>query len=415
MKHARSLVLSTFGPVVLAVLLALFALLFATNARADDYTDIAQLMRAGRLPEALARADQALATQPKDAQMRFIKGVIQRDSGKTSDAISTFIKLNEDYPDLPEPLNNLAVLYASQGQFDKARNALEMALKTNPSYAAAHENLSDVYAKLSSQAYNRALQLDTPATAPQSANLALLREFSSPAAAKYPRTIVPPPVVAVAASQPVSRPAVQIASNGMPTASGKVAPPSGANAAAVSPKLPTTTVAAAPARPTPAPAPTQPAQTTLPPQPVQTAQKPQAAPPKPAAQPPQTTQITPPPLPPPAASSTDREVEAAIKAWAAAWSARDIKSYLAAYGRDFATPAGMNRSSWEEERRKRIAGKSNISVKLSNVVISSSGNKATVRFRQEYKASGLAVSSRKQLDLSKAAGHWQIVRETVVN
>ena len=75
----------------------------------------------------------------------------------------------------------------------------------------------------------------------------------------------------------------------------------------------------------------------------------------------------------------------------------------------------MNRSSWEEERRKRIAGKSNISVKLSNVVISSSGNKATVRFRQEYKASGLAVSSRKQLDLSKAAGHWQIVRETVVN
>ena len=86
--------------------------------------------------------------------------MIQRESGKPTDAIATFTKLTEDYPELPEPYNNLAVLYAGQSQFDKARAALEMAIRTNPSYATAHENLGDVYAKLASQAYNKALQLD---------------------------------------------------------------------------------------------------------------------------------------------------------------------------------------------------------------------------------------------------------------
>ena len=129
-------------------LLTLAITLMACVAHADEYQEVSQLIRAGKLPEAAAKADQHLAAKPKDPQMRFLKGVIQRDSGKTMESISTFIRLTEDYPELPEPYNNLAVLYAGQNQFDKARSALEMAIRTNPSYATAHENLGDVYAKV---------------------------------------------------------------------------------------------------------------------------------------------------------------------------------------------------------------------------------------------------------------------------
>ena len=141
-------------------LAALAASLTFGLAHADEYSDVNQLLRSGKLVEASAKADQYLAGKPRDPQMRFLKGVIQSESGKPTEAISTFTKLTEDFPELPEPYNNLAVLYAGQSQFDKARTALEMAIRTNPSYATAHENLGDVYAKLASQAYSKALQLD---------------------------------------------------------------------------------------------------------------------------------------------------------------------------------------------------------------------------------------------------------------
>jgi tetratricopeptide (TPR) repeat protein len=87
--------------------------------------------------------------------------LILTEQSKQIEAIAVFSKLTDDYPELPEPYNNLAVLYASSGQYDKARTALEMAIRTNPTYGTAHENLGDVYAKLASQAYDKALQLDS--------------------------------------------------------------------------------------------------------------------------------------------------------------------------------------------------------------------------------------------------------------
>ena len=134
-------------------------------AQSDDYAEVNRLMRAGQLSDALTKVDAYLSAKPKDPQMRFLKGVIQTEGGKPADAIATFSKLTEEFPELPEPYNNLAVLYAGQSQFDKARAALEMAIRTNPSYATAHENLGDVYAKLASQAYSKALQLDSGNTA----------------------------------------------------------------------------------------------------------------------------------------------------------------------------------------------------------------------------------------------------------
>ena len=351
-------------------------------AHADEYADVAQLVRGGKLPEALTRAEQYLTTKPRDPQMRFLKGVIQRDSGKTADAIATFTRLTEDFPELPEPYNNLAVLYAGQSQFDKARTALEMAIRTNPSYATAHENLGDVYAKLASQAYNKALQLDA-SNAGVPPKLALIRELFSPTGAKNQRPGLAPVVVPA-----VSTPAPVATSKPVPSLSGPT----------VAIKAPPTVTAAAPPMvqpPAPSTATTNPTAAV-------------AAPATVAAATPATTA----PAKTTSTGNTSRDAENAVMAWAKAWAARDMKAYLASYAKDFTPPGSQSRSDWEDERRQRITSKSKITVKLENLTVTTSSNTAVAKFRQDYKANGLSVSSRKTLDLVKNGDRWQIVKES---
>jgi tetratricopeptide (TPR) repeat protein len=337
-------------------LLALAAALMGSTAWADDYGDVNQLLRAGKHSEALAKADQYLAAKPRDPQMRFLKGVIQTEAGKPADAISTFNKLTEDYPELPEPYNNLAVLYAGQSQFDKARAALEMAIRTNPSYATAHENLGDVYAKLASQAYSKALQLDAGNTGVQP-KLALIRELFAPSGKTVQaqaRPLAPAPAPVAVAKAPTPQ-----------MSSGVVA-----QAPAPTPALAPAVVAA----PSPAPAPLS--------------------------------------VSAPASAAGSKDVEAAVHAWAAAWATKDMGGYLGAYGREFDPPGKMARAAWESERRARIVGKNRISVKLSDVAVSVNGNKAVAKFKQAYSADALNVSSRKTLELVKSGDRWLIVRES---
>lgn len=203
---------------LLAVSMAVCALLHTplALAQSDEYAEVNRLMRAGQLNDALGKAEQFLTAKPRDPQMRFLKGVIQSETGKQGEAINTFTKLTEDFPELPEPYNNLAVLYAGQSQFDKARAALEMAIRTNPSYATAHENLGDVYAKLASQAYSKALQLDAgnAAVAPK---LSLIRNLfaadakgvrpTTVAAATTPATTTKPATATTPAVTPAQPPA----------------------------------------------------------------------------------------------------------------------------------------------------------------------------------------------------------------
>ena len=148
------------------MLCSVLVLLAATGASAqvtplvrnDIYTDVGKLQKAGKLAEAEAVADKYLADHPRDPQMRYLKGVIQRDSGRLPEALETFTRLTEDYPELPEPYNSVAVIEASLGHLDKARAALEGALHANPAYATAHENLGDVYFRLASQSYCKSVQ-----------------------------------------------------------------------------------------------------------------------------------------------------------------------------------------------------------------------------------------------------------------
>ncbi len=125
-----------------------------------DYQSIQTLIQQNHLADALNRANQLIAQNPHDAKARFLKGLILAEQNKTADAINIMTGLTEDFPELPEPWNNLAVLYAAQGKYDRAQHALEMAIHTNPSYATANENLGDLYARMASQAYDKALQID---------------------------------------------------------------------------------------------------------------------------------------------------------------------------------------------------------------------------------------------------------------
>ena len=93
---------------------------------------------------AIVRIDALLATRPREPQARFLKGVAQTEQGQSAAAIATFRGLVEDYPELPEPYNNLAVLYAQKGDYDNARSVLETAVRAAPDWAVAHENLGDV-------------------------------------------------------------------------------------------------------------------------------------------------------------------------------------------------------------------------------------------------------------------------------
>jgi tetratricopeptide (TPR) repeat protein len=320
----------------------------ALSVQADEVGDVQKLLSAGKNTEALQKADQFLAARPRDPMMRFLRAISLSQAGRIPESITAFTKLTEDYPELPEPFNNLAVLYAQQGQYDKSRNALEMAIRTNPSYATAYENLGDVYAKLASQAYSKALQIDTrSAVAPK---LAMIRDL-------FPKE-------------------------------------RGTSMAALGNSGSTSPAPAPAPTPAPAPAPTK---------------QPQAPTPAPAPAP--VAKPAPAPAPVEAKSeAAERDVESALQAWASAWSKKDLNGYFAAYSRDF--NGGKSRKAWEQERRERIQGKRSISVKLSRIDVTINGNKATARFHQDYKADSLSVSSGKRVDLVRSGGEWLIVKES---
>ena len=131
-----------------------------TSVKAGN-EQILRLIQQGTFEEALVMVEQRLSKNPSEIQVLFLKGITLARMDRLKEAELVFIDLTENYPELPEPFNNLAVIYASSGEYDKATEALLKAIKTHSSYAIAHENLGDVYAKMASQAYNQALNLDS--------------------------------------------------------------------------------------------------------------------------------------------------------------------------------------------------------------------------------------------------------------
>jgi Flp pilus assembly protein TadD len=140
--------------------------------------EISRLVREKNLPAALARADAFLVKSPRDLQVRFLRAVILSDQNKPDDAMAAFEALMQDFPELPEPYNNLAVLHANRGQLELARSLLLQAITAQPNYVTAYENLGDVYVSLAAESYQRAIKLD-PNNRTAQTKLTLAREISA--------------------------------------------------------------------------------------------------------------------------------------------------------------------------------------------------------------------------------------------
>lgn len=144
----------------------------------SDAAAIAALMGKQQWEPALARADAFLARSPHDAQVRFQRGVILQELARAQDAIAAFEGLTQDYPELPEPYNNLGVLYAAQGKYEAARDQLRKAIVANPGYVTAYENLGDLYVAMAVASYQQAATFD-PKNRTAPAKLALARELGT--------------------------------------------------------------------------------------------------------------------------------------------------------------------------------------------------------------------------------------------
>lgn len=111
---------------------------------------------AGQRPQAVATIEKALKQTPDELKLRFALGVMKMELGEQAAALQIFTGLSEDFPDLADPYNNLAVIHASQGLLDQARSELEQALRLQPEHAQAQENLGDVLLRQAARAYQRA-------------------------------------------------------------------------------------------------------------------------------------------------------------------------------------------------------------------------------------------------------------------
>ena len=129
---------------------------FAAGTPEAPARDIELLWRQGDGAVAQQKLLAALAQAPNDASLQFLQAVIWAESGKTAQAQAALVRMTESFPELPEPYNNLAALHAAAGRLDEARALLETALRLDPSYKTAHENLGDVYVRLAARAYESA-------------------------------------------------------------------------------------------------------------------------------------------------------------------------------------------------------------------------------------------------------------------
>lgn len=320
-------------------------------ARADEVREAAKLLKAGQHAQALERVNKALAGKPRDPQARFLKGLILAEQGHQKEALDIFLKLTQDYPQLPEPYNNLAVLYAAQGQYDKARAALEQSIRTHPTYATAYENLGDVYAKLASQAYDKALQIDS-SNAGAKNKLALVRELVGPPAK--------PIAVAVAPAEAKQPPPA--AAPAAPAAPAEARPPTEAKPAAVA--------AAAPAA---------------------EAGRPQAKPP--------TAEVL-------------ETVNAWAKAWSAKDADAYLGFYAPGFQTPGGEPRAQWEKT---RRQRIAAPKSIAVAIGSPRVTLHGDDRASVTFRQSYRSDIVSATSTKTLVMVKANGRWMIEQERVAN
>ena len=132
-------------------------LMIKAVAAATSVAQLHELITQQRFVDAAATGEQLLRQNPLQPQTRFLTAYAHQMSSQTDRAVSLYQGLIEDHPQLPEPRNNLAMIYLAQGDYDRASQLLVDAPNTHSSYATAYDNLSQVYKGIASEAYRRAV------------------------------------------------------------------------------------------------------------------------------------------------------------------------------------------------------------------------------------------------------------------
>lgn len=124
--------------------------------QSTPHHEVRKLLRQAKYPQALLLVNKGLVNNPHDPQMRFWQGFIFEQLGQPELALPIYLSLTQEYPELAEPHNNLGVLYAAQGDYPRAKESFEAALRANPVYPEALENMGDLWVNMARQSYERA-------------------------------------------------------------------------------------------------------------------------------------------------------------------------------------------------------------------------------------------------------------------
>ena len=365
-------------------------MLWLTNATAE--TDrIQSLIAEGKLRQALTLTDRQLQEDEKSVTYRFLKGLILTRMNELDQARVLFVELTNDHPELPEPYNNLAVIYASQGDFEKARDALQKAISTHPSYATAHENMGDIYAKMASKAYNQALELDSDNTSAK-AKLSLVNDlFFVPDSQSDVSTSIAKVVPEASSQEPAMPEQTQVLAQ---AEAAQVAEAEQRKQAEERLRLEQERAQQA------AEEKKRKEQELA----LKQAEANKRAEQQRAAQLAEEKKLK--------TEKLKTQVSATVDSWATAWSSKDAEKYISFYGKEFTPPKKLSRKAWEAQRKVRLAKPRYIKIKISQLDISMLGDDhARAKFRQGYQSDTYRDEVNKTLILKKAADSWLITQE----
>ncbi|GAB6042743.1 L,D-transpeptidase Cds6 family protein [Endothiovibrio diazotrophicus] len=112
---------------------------------------------------------------------------------------------------------------------------------------------------------------------------------------------------------------------------------------------------------------------------------------------------------------TIESIRRTVQAWAVAWSAKDVKGYLAHYAGNY-RPEELTHAEWSAQRRVRLNKPRHIQVTLKKLQVRLTGpDSAEAVFEQSYNADSYADRVIKQLTLRRSADGWKIVVEQTLS
>lgn len=329
-------------------------------------------------------------------------------AGKYDQARKAYLEVIAQYPKAPRPYNNLASLYASEGDLEQAQALLKGALRTDSDYLAIYRNIGTVYAAMARDSYGKALQLSGEQKQIRLQVLGMkqpaiqIAKLSSSSTSIVAATVTksenvsaPDPVVSITAKvakPPAIKPVavvVQPAVKG--PVSAKVAPKSVATSDA-KPKVAEQTISKVIKTPITSSVVEQ--KTTI----VKTTS---------AVTTPVSDNVS--AISDPSASLAPQQF---LRQWANAWSTQNVAVYLASYAADYTPPGNQSLKAWQEKRRSRINLPASIEVNLGPVEsISGTGEIAQIQLIQEYRSDRYQDRTRKSFTLRRNGQSWLIIEE----